>query len=120
LRHVLVSLVIGATAGALLLIHAPIYAPVLPLVVTVGVVAIAARIFRDRHPDMISAGVVVRRRRGAIGIAIVAALSVPMLPPMIAPNRTETIATRSTRRRYDFLCGSRPALMNAVQQAGRG
>ena len=48
LRHVLVSLVIGATAGALLLIHAPIYAPVLPLVVTVGVVAIAARVFRDR------------------------------------------------------------------------
>ena len=48
LRHVLVSLVIGATAGALLLIHAPIYAPVLPLVVTVGVVAIAARVFRHR------------------------------------------------------------------------
>ena len=49
LRDVLVSLVIGATAGALLLIHAPIYAPVLPLVVTVGVVAIAARVFRDRR-----------------------------------------------------------------------
>ena len=48
LRHVLVSLVIGATAGALLLMHAPVYAPVLPLVVTVGVVAIAARVFRDR------------------------------------------------------------------------
>ena len=48
LRGVLVSLVIGATAGALLLIHAPIYAPVLPLVITVGVVAIAAKVFRDR------------------------------------------------------------------------
>jgi uncharacterized membrane protein YoaK (UPF0700 family) len=48
LRGVLVSLVIGATAGALLLIHAPLYAPVLPFVITVGVVAIAARVFRDR------------------------------------------------------------------------
>jgi uncharacterized membrane protein YoaK (UPF0700 family) len=48
LRGVLVSLVIGATAGALLLIHAPIYAPVLPLVVTAFVVATAARVFRDR------------------------------------------------------------------------
>jgi uncharacterized membrane protein YoaK (UPF0700 family) len=48
LRHVLVALAIGATAGALLQIHAPIYAPVLPLVVTVGVVAIAARVFRCR------------------------------------------------------------------------
>jgi uncharacterized membrane protein YoaK (UPF0700 family) len=54
LRAVLVSLVIGATAGALLLLHAPIYAPVLPVVITVGVVAIAARIFRDRHPPKIS------------------------------------------------------------------
>ena len=48
LRRVLVSLVIGATAGALLHIHAPAYAPVLPFVITVGVVAIAARVFRDR------------------------------------------------------------------------
>jgi uncharacterized membrane protein YoaK (UPF0700 family) len=48
LRGVLVALVIGATAGALLHIHAPIYAPVLPFVITVGVVAIAARVFRDR------------------------------------------------------------------------
>ena len=48
LRGVLVSLVIGATAGALLQIHAPVYAPVLPFVITVGVVAIAARVFRDR------------------------------------------------------------------------
>ena len=48
LRGVLVALVIGATAGAILLIHAPVYAPVLPFVITVGVVAIAARVFRDR------------------------------------------------------------------------
>jgi uncharacterized membrane protein YoaK (UPF0700 family) len=46
LRSILISLVIGATAGGLLLIHAPIYAPVLPLVITVGVVAIAASTFR--------------------------------------------------------------------------
>ena len=48
LRGVLVSLVIGATAGALLHIHAPVYAPVLPFVITVGVVAIAVRVFRCR------------------------------------------------------------------------
>jgi len=46
---VLISLVIGATAGGLLLIHAPIYAPVLPLVITIGVVATAARVFRYRY-----------------------------------------------------------------------
>jgi len=46
LRGILISLVIGATAGGLLLIHAPIYAPVLPLVITVGVVGIAASTFR--------------------------------------------------------------------------
>ena len=49
LRAVLVSLVIGATAGSLLQIHAPVYAPVLPFLITVGVVAIAARVFLDRH-----------------------------------------------------------------------
>jgi len=48
MRGVLVSLVIGATAGGLLLIHAPIYAPVLPLIITVGVVAAAASVFRHR------------------------------------------------------------------------
>jgi uncharacterized membrane protein YoaK (UPF0700 family) len=48
LRHVLVALAIGATAGALLHIHAPVYAPVLPFVIAVGVVAIAARVFRCR------------------------------------------------------------------------
>jgi uncharacterized membrane protein YoaK (UPF0700 family) len=45
-RGVLVSLTIGATAGGLLLIHAPIYAPVLPFVITIGVVATAAKAFR--------------------------------------------------------------------------
>jgi hypothetical protein len=48
LRGVLVSLVIGATAGALLHIHAPIFAPVLPFLVTAFVVATAARVFQDR------------------------------------------------------------------------
>jgi len=48
LSGVLVSLVIGATAGAFLLLHAPIYAPVLPLVVAALVVSIAASVFRDR------------------------------------------------------------------------
>jgi uncharacterized membrane protein YoaK (UPF0700 family) len=46
MRGVLVSLAIGATVGGLLLIHAPIYAPVLPLVITIGVVATAAKAFR--------------------------------------------------------------------------
>jgi uncharacterized membrane protein YoaK (UPF0700 family) len=52
MRGVLVSLAIGATVGGLLLIHAPIYAPVLPFVITTGVVATAARAFRhdaDAH-----------------------------------------------------------------------
>jgi uncharacterized membrane protein YoaK (UPF0700 family) len=48
LRGVLVSLVIGATAGAFLLMHAPIYAPVLPFVITALVVATAARVLRSR------------------------------------------------------------------------
>jgi uncharacterized membrane protein YoaK (UPF0700 family) len=47
LRGVLISLFIGATAGGLLLIHAPILAPVLPLVITVAVVVTAAKAFRD-------------------------------------------------------------------------
>ena len=47
LRGILISLVIGATAGGLLLVHAPIYAPVLPLIITAGVVATAASTFRN-------------------------------------------------------------------------
>jgi uncharacterized membrane protein YoaK (UPF0700 family) len=47
LLGVLVSLIIGATAGTLLLLHAPIYAPMLPLIVTGLVVVTAATIFRD-------------------------------------------------------------------------
>jgi len=46
MRGVLVSLVIGATLGGLLLIRAPIYAPVLPFLITIGVVATAAKAFR--------------------------------------------------------------------------
>ena len=48
LRGILISLVIGATAGAYILIHAPLYAPVLPLVITAFVVTTAAWTFRDR------------------------------------------------------------------------
>ncbi|WP_051979046.1 YoaK family protein [Edaphobacter aggregans] len=43
-RGVLISLVIGATAGAYLFFHAPIFAPVLPLVITAGVAVTAARV----------------------------------------------------------------------------
>jgi uncharacterized membrane protein YoaK (UPF0700 family) len=46
MRGVLVSLAIGATVGGLLLIHAPLYAPVLPFIITIGVVATAAKAFR--------------------------------------------------------------------------
>src|SRR5947209_16261734 len=42
LAGVLVSLFVGATAGGLLLVHAHIYAPVLPFVITVAAVATAA------------------------------------------------------------------------------
>jgi uncharacterized membrane protein YoaK (UPF0700 family) len=48
LMGVLVSMAIGATAGGLLLIHAPTYAPLLPFAVTVAVVAIAAKAFGRR------------------------------------------------------------------------
>lgn len=41
---ILISLIIGATAGVYLLFHAPIYAPVLPLVITAGVVGTAAKV----------------------------------------------------------------------------
>jgi uncharacterized membrane protein YoaK (UPF0700 family) len=43
-RGLLISLAIGATAGAYLIFHAPIYAPVLPLVITAVVVLTAARV----------------------------------------------------------------------------
>lgn len=46
MRGIPISLVIGATGGALLLTHAPIYAPALPLLITLGVVATAASVFR--------------------------------------------------------------------------
>ncbi len=47
LAGVLISLFIGATAGGLLLVHAHILAPVLPFLVTVAAVAIAAVVFGD-------------------------------------------------------------------------
>jgi uncharacterized membrane protein YoaK (UPF0700 family) len=51
LLGVLASLVIGATSGGLMLIHASAYAPLLPFVITIGVVAMAAKAFgnRDEH-----------------------------------------------------------------------
>jgi hypothetical protein len=49
---VLVSLFVGATAGGLLLVHALIYAPVLPFVITVMAVATAAIAWQEREaPD---------------------------------------------------------------------
>ena len=48
LTGVLLSLLIGATAGGVLLVQAPLYAPVLPFVLTVGVVATAAIVLRER------------------------------------------------------------------------
>jgi uncharacterized membrane protein YoaK (UPF0700 family) len=50
LAGVLVSLFVGATAGGLLLVHAHIYAPVLPFVITVAVVATATIVMRERKP----------------------------------------------------------------------
>src|SRR5712671_4598866 len=47
LAGVLVSLFIGATAAGLLLVHAHIYAPVLPFVITVVAVATAATLLRE-------------------------------------------------------------------------
>jgi uncharacterized membrane protein YoaK (UPF0700 family) len=46
LAGVLVSLFIGATAGGVLLVHAPIYAPVLPFAITLATVATAAIVLR--------------------------------------------------------------------------
>jgi uncharacterized membrane protein YoaK (UPF0700 family) len=48
LAGVLVALLVGATAGGVLLVHAPLYAPVLPFVITVAVVATAAIVLRER------------------------------------------------------------------------
>jgi uncharacterized membrane protein YoaK (UPF0700 family) len=45
LAGVLVSLFVGATAGGLLLVHAHIYAPLLPFAITAAVVAAASIIF---------------------------------------------------------------------------
>jgi uncharacterized membrane protein YoaK (UPF0700 family) len=48
LAGVLVSLFVGATAGGLLLVHAQIYAPVLPFVITVVTVATASIVWREK------------------------------------------------------------------------
>lgn len=49
LAGVLVSLFVGATAAGLLLFHAPIYAPLLPFVITTAAVATAAVVLRERN-----------------------------------------------------------------------
>jgi uncharacterized membrane protein YoaK (UPF0700 family) len=51
LAGVLVSLFFGATAGGLLSVHAHIYAPVLPFVITVIAVATAALAFREHDVE---------------------------------------------------------------------
>ena len=51
LAGVLLSLFIGATAAGLLLVHAHIYAPVLPFVITVVAVATAATLLRERRKN---------------------------------------------------------------------
>jgi uncharacterized membrane protein YoaK (UPF0700 family) len=48
LAGVLVSLFVGATSGGVLLVHAPLYAPVLPFVITAGVIATATIGLRER------------------------------------------------------------------------
>jgi uncharacterized membrane protein YoaK (UPF0700 family) len=48
LAGVLVALFVGATAGGVLLVHAPLFAPVLPFVITAAVVATAAGVLRER------------------------------------------------------------------------
>ena len=48
LTGVLVSLFVGATVAGLLLVHAHIYAPVLPFAITVAVVATAAIALQER------------------------------------------------------------------------
>src|SRR5208282_1549632 len=52
LRGVLIALFLGATAGGLLLARARIYAPALPLIATIIVVAIAAVFFRKFNRSM--------------------------------------------------------------------
>jgi uncharacterized membrane protein YoaK (UPF0700 family) len=52
LRRVLIALFLGATAGGVLLTHAPVYAPALPLIATVIVVASAAVLFREPNRRM--------------------------------------------------------------------
>jgi uncharacterized membrane protein YoaK (UPF0700 family) len=51
LAGVLLALFTGATAGSLLLMHARIYAPLLPFVITVAVVGTAATVLRERAAD---------------------------------------------------------------------
>jgi uncharacterized membrane protein YoaK (UPF0700 family) len=51
LTGVLASLVIGATAGGILIIHAPTYAPIFPFIITAIVVVLAVKAFGHRDPS---------------------------------------------------------------------
>ena len=55
LTGVLVSLFSGATAGGLLLVHARIYAPLLPFLINLAVVVIAAVFLHKRSNKFIPA-----------------------------------------------------------------
>jgi uncharacterized membrane protein YoaK (UPF0700 family) len=66
LSGVLASLVIGGTAGAYLLIHAPVYAPLLPFVMTAGVVALAAKAFGSRDDSHVFAPQATERAPDAV------------------------------------------------------
>jgi uncharacterized membrane protein YoaK (UPF0700 family) len=54
LAGVLVSLFVGATAGGLLLVHAQIYAPVLPFAITLATVATAAIVMHERDNNKLN------------------------------------------------------------------
>ncbi|MCU1310467.1 MAG: hypothetical protein JWO20_1592 [Candidatus Angelobacter sp.] len=54
LAGILVSLFVGATAGGLLLVHAQIYAPVLPFAITLATVATAAIVMRERDNNRLN------------------------------------------------------------------
>jgi uncharacterized membrane protein YoaK (UPF0700 family) len=57
LAGVLVSLFVGATAGGLLLVHAHVYAPVLPFALTVAAVVTAAIALPDHGSEDVRPGV---------------------------------------------------------------
>jgi uncharacterized membrane protein YoaK (UPF0700 family) len=79
LAGVLISLLVGATAGGLLLVHAHIYAPVLPFVVTAAAVATAAIALRERrtHDGLQVSGAGARTRQPGDDAAVAADCAQP-------------------------------------------